>query len=75
MPRGSQACGALPRSRSTVRAIDTRKGVSAIDDYDGGYEAEDWDYEPDLDFQFELESQFESIGWGDDDHWPASEML
>lgn len=29
---------------------------------------DDYD-EPDLDFQFECDSAFESIGWGDDDSY------
>lgn len=31
---------------------------------------DDFDYEPDLDFGFEMDSAMESIGWGDDDAWP-----
>lgn len=39
------------------------------DDYtdDFGPIDESWDDEPDLDFMFETDSAFESIGWGDDD--------
>jgi len=36
------------------------------------FEVDD-DFEPDLDFMFECDSAFESIGWGDDDAYGGGE--